>query len=569
MEARNRTLTDWFTRIRTGQVRLPRFQRHEAWGHAEVAGLLEAVLRGLPSGALLTLEVGDHEPFVSRIMAGAPAPTERAIEHLLDGQQRLTALWRSLNDDYDDRTYFIRFEADDDSGETRPTVQSQSRWSRKGVLYPVWADSPQQVRERGLLPLRLCRPGDTATEIREWCQEACGGEIEAAWKLSQRITELGQLVASYNVPFLSLPATTQRDVALDVFIKLNTSSVRLTSFDIVVAQFEETTGRSLHDLVEELNSAVPDLRRYRTPEDVVLDVASLLADRVPSQANYQKLDLDDLAERWSDIGEGLRWAVDFLREERVFDGERLPSVVVLPVLAALHPSLPKSLDAHGNARSLVRKYLWRAFLTARYESSAGGRSLQDYRGIRDLLQGLDAAPPIFDETQFPLPDALILRRARWPKTKDTIARGVLALSLRCGGWDFADGTPASADSVRRREYHHLFPDSLLRNAEVAESESYRALNCALITWNTNRHISAKDPLVYLRERAERGVLGEEAVRERLRTHLIPYEPLAHSFGALDTEQAKEHVRASYEAFLDARADLMAAKAKVLCSGQEL
>jgi len=44
-EARNRTLSDWMTRIRTCQVMLPRFQRLEAWESKEITDLLEVVLR--------------------------------------------------------------------------------------------------------------------------------------------------------------------------------------------------------------------------------------------------------------------------------------------------------------------------------------------------------------------------------------------------------------------------------------------------------------------------------------------------------------------------------------------
>lgn len=69
MEARNRALPDWFTRIRTGQLALPRFQRFESWGHAEVVTLLDSVIRGRPVGAALVLETGGGEPFVSRPMA--------------------------------------------------------------------------------------------------------------------------------------------------------------------------------------------------------------------------------------------------------------------------------------------------------------------------------------------------------------------------------------------------------------------------------------------------------------------------------------------------------------------
>lgn len=110
MEARNRSLNDWFARIR--QVVLPRFQRFEAWTHRMVAGLLDTVLRELPAGALLVLEVGDEEPFVSRVMVGAPENGDKIVEHLLDGQQRLTALWRSLTDNYPDRTYFVEMNSE-------------------------------------------------------------------------------------------------------------------------------------------------------------------------------------------------------------------------------------------------------------------------------------------------------------------------------------------------------------------------------------------------------------------------------------------------------------------------
>src|SRR5438552_260513 len=101
MEARDRRLSEWFNVIGTGRLRLPRFQRGEEWTQDEVQSLLSSVLRDLPAGAALVLEVGDQEPFISRGIVGAPEPTERAVEHLLDGQQRLTALWRSLNDTYE------------------------------------------------------------------------------------------------------------------------------------------------------------------------------------------------------------------------------------------------------------------------------------------------------------------------------------------------------------------------------------------------------------------------------------------------------------------------------------
>jgi hypothetical protein len=567
-------LPEWFTRIRTGQIKLPRFQRFEAWTHGEVTSLLETVLRELPAGATLILEVGETEPFISRVMVGAPPPPyERCVEHLLDGQQRLTALWRSLSDDYPDRTYFVRMVPDEDNdGVATASVVAQSRWMRKEVRYPVWADNPKELHGRGLIPLRLLRPGDLGSEIGDWCDEATA-DVEQSRLVERQIRGLREVVMAYNIPYLSLPVTTRKDVALDVFIKMNTSSVRLSAFDIVVAQLEEATGQSLHDLVASLQQRVPNAEHYRDLGTWVLDAAALREDRTPTQASYQRLDLTRLEEDWDRVVEGIAWAIEVLEAERVFDAERLPTVAVLPILAALHRDVPQDPDAQGNVRKLARSYLWRAFLTQRYEQTVGTRSLQDYRGLRDVLTGggtVETTIPIFNEEFYPLPRVVDLRTAGWPRNREILARGILALSLRAGAHDLADDGPVTRAAVRTREYHHLFPHSVLTtDGLVASVDSFRALNCVLITWRTNRKIAAKSPLRYLRERVDLAELGEQGLRDRLASHLVPYDELANA-GWDDITYPDELASAigqDYERFLDARAQLMLKPIRDLCEGR--
>ncbi|MEK6328486.1 MAG: DUF262 domain-containing protein [Actinomycetota bacterium] len=492
VEARNRRLPDWFTQVRTGQIRLPRFQRHEAWGHNTIINLLETVLRGLPAGAALVLVVGDEEKFVSRPVVGADDFDHKPTEHLLDGQQRITALWRSLHDDYDDRTYFTRFESPDEGEVVR--VVGQSRWMKDDKRRPRWADKPEGIHERGYIPLKLLCPGELGAEISDWCRAAVVGDTpedqERRFAIERKITDLRQHVASYNIPFLSLPATTPPDVALDVFIKMNTTFVRLTPFDIIVAQFEGRTGESLHDLVAKLVERVPALDRYMEPSDLILEVAALREDRAPTQASYLRLDLNRLLGDWEQITSGVAFAVEFLEEEHVFDGDRLPNVAVLRILAALHEHLPE-LDALGNARHLLRKFVWRAFFTNRYEAAVATASFQDFRALRAILtgDGTEDAVPLFDEEHYPLPGPEELVHARWPKTRDSLGRAILNVAIRAGAHDLADDAIATRDQIRKREYHHLFPAALLENdGKISGGKINRALNCALITWNQQDHL---------------------------------------------------------------------------------
>ena len=45
MEARTKSVEDWFSMIREGLLTLPRFQRFEAWRPNQIEGVLENMLR--------------------------------------------------------------------------------------------------------------------------------------------------------------------------------------------------------------------------------------------------------------------------------------------------------------------------------------------------------------------------------------------------------------------------------------------------------------------------------------------------------------------------------------------
>jgi hypothetical protein len=576
MHAHDRFLPEWFNRIRSRQITLPRFQRYVAWGHGEVSGLLTTVLRGLPSGAALILVVGDEEKFKSRTMVDAPESGEKVNEQLLDGQQRLTALWRSLHDKYPDRSYLIGFEDDPGNGGTKlPYVFGQARWNRNGTLYPIWVDDPKECWNRGFVPIKLLRPEDILPEIRKWIATAVPDDHAKQDSLFDQIISLRDKVKEFNLPYLSLPAKTPKEVALDVFIKMNTSSVRLSTYDIVVALVEEETGKSLREHVDTLNSAVPRAAEYADLPSLVLDVVALRQDRIPSQAGYRGINYAQMLNEWEIVIRSIKGMVGFLEDESVFDAQRLPSYTAIPIIAALWDKLPTQPDKLGNARLLVRKFLWRAFLTSRYEQSSTSNALQDYRGLRSLLtDSADTDPvPILNQESYPLPNKEIVMQADWPKRNTILGRGLLALQLKCGAEDIADGAKATVASITSkehpREYHHLFPASTLEDAAVPHEQIFRALNCALVTWRTNRAISNKDPIEYLKERSDNCTLGTEELKRRLRTHLIPYAELAVGYVGLSDDERRSRVKTDYNAFLSKRADLLVRAAHIACAGKAL
>ncbi|MEZ2144790.1 DUF262 domain-containing protein [Bradyrhizobium sp. DN5] len=575
MQARDRDLETWFNRIRSGQLRLPRFQRFEAWDYESVASIVDSILSGLPIGSTLILEIGDKEPFITRSIVGAPAPSERCTEHLLDGQQRLTALWRSLHDLYADVTFFVQLDEPQPSeeGQVPSRIVRVRRWLGKdGRRLPLWADNAAEVYARRLAPVSFLQPSDISAQRQEWCDNVAKGDLGVSRTIESGLRDLQERIKRFNLPMLILEAGTKPATALDVFVKMNTSAVPLDPFDIIVAQFEARSGKSLHKLVTDLNEKCPALRSYVSAEQISLQTAALRANKLPGHASFFQLELGSLDDDWTEITEGVKWAVQVLEEEGVLDEKRLPTITVMPVLAALHKYIPKKLDEHGNARAVIRSYIWRSFATSRYENSSSTRSLQDFRALRDHFEigAAKEAVPVFIELDYPLPTVDELIDAGWPKRKETLARAILAVSLKAGASDIADGNSVSRERLSKREYHHLFPDALLRDdGQLAEKERSRAINCILITMSTNRNISAKEPIQYLSERIARSNLGESVIRDRLRSHVVPFEEL-HVGGyakLASSEERQRKVKADYEAFLRARAHMIRAALDNLAAGR--
>lgn len=563
MEARNKKIEDWFSMIRQGQVVLPRFQRHEAWKTLQIVGILENVLRNppLPIGALLTLEVGSKELFLSRPLVGAPQPTGLPQLHVLDGQQRLTALWRSLNGNYEDYDFFVHLnpipgeddELDDEAD--APAVQHCKRWDRKGIRQPVWADKPVDALARGLIPIPILCPGNEGeAKYQEW--KATVREVHVIKdEVIERISGLRQQVAKYDIPFLSLGPSTGRETALDVFIKLNTSATPLKDFDIVVAQLESAIGESLHEKVDDLIKATPAIRAYGKTEDVILSIAALLMNRPPLKKTYLDPSFGSrFSDVWPRLKTGIQFGTDFLRNEGVLNEKCIPNDAALYLALALWADVPlNGGDVSGNARDLIRKVFWRGCYTDRYGKTSATRAFADYKVLRKHIDGDTSEKcELFDEKAYPLPELEHLEEAGWPGRKDRLPRAIFCTALRRGALDFADGSRMSANNFDDREYHHLYSYGYLEEARGDEYVN-RALNCAAITWTTNRKVGSKAPSEYISERAEAASLGERVVKHRLQTQLIPYDEL---------------VGDDYDEFLEARAVLIERDMTQLCNGEE-
>src|SRR5699024_9256213 len=90
-----------------GSLVIPDFQRNFTWEPKRTALLLESMMSRFPAGTFLFWAIGtENAGFGYRPVQGAPE--REGIEPntlILDGQQRLTSLYRALNGEGDERFY--------------------------------------------------------------------------------------------------------------------------------------------------------------------------------------------------------------------------------------------------------------------------------------------------------------------------------------------------------------------------------------------------------------------------------------------------------------------------------
>ena len=589
MEARNRKLEDWYGKVKRGEIKLPRFQRYEAWDRHRICSMLETVIHNLPLGITLTLEIGEKEEFISRYLKTAPEIDGRVYEHLLDGQQRLTALWRAFHNNYEWETYFIYImEFDDyDKDEDREdmTVFFRGRWKNKaGEKYPLWCDDPVQILRRGFIPTHLLKPEDIQDEIDNWIKTATDSLkptddiekleqfLEFKKAISDRIKDLRSIVTNYNLPYLSLPPRTDKTVALNVFINMNTNSKPLSTYEIIVAEVEIVMGESLHDLQDSLDNKYPFIGRYSVLSDMILTTSALLQNELPNQRGAWDMDKRKMVENWDIMTQGLNRMAEFLKNEGIYDRQRLPTNAVLAVIAALYSDIPKYGDKMGQDELLLKKYLWHSFFTDRYENSAATHAYSDFINLKKVICGEykdDSTPysvediPIFKEHS--LVEIEELLTAEWSKRTTIRGRGILAVACRLGALDFSTGERLDTGNIDGRHYHHIYPDALLKEAEI---NSFLALNCALIKDKTNISIGRKDPLQYLKDRYE--WTSEDIVSERLQSHLIPIPELANGgYEGLSEEEKAEKLQYDFKAFTYKRAELIMNAVRLLADGHQI
>jgi hypothetical protein len=557
------TLVDMYKR---GELRLPEIQRHYVWRATRVRDLLDSLYRGYPSGSILMWET--DEPVPTRDFAIAQETTAFAGRKLLlDGQQRLTSLTAVLGGELVQvrgrkRPIDILFNLDHPDGpptdDTEVTSDEDSPVAAEDELGDE-ADGTDEGDdgEQGLLEKLGRRTFVVASKnlaaLPNWVSVtqvfSTEGDAQLLKKASitsfddprfqrysDRLKKL-RAIKDYTYVVHVLERSMSYEEVTEIFVRVNSLGAKLKSSDLALAQMTSRWPNLLKELEafqEECEKSYFTIDLGHLVRSIVVFATQQCLFRSVASTPVEKLKAG-----WAQAQEGLRFAINFLRTNAGIEDESLlSSPMFLHALAALSRVKDNKLMA-DEQRQLLH---WLLVANARGRYS---------RGSTESLLNEDLAIIFRSGSVAGLMEPVRRQFGRLHvEPGDLAGRGVgsplfslayLALKAQ-GAKDWYSGLGLSLTHQGKLhfiQWHHVIPKSLLKERGYESGEINEIANMAFITGQTNRRISNKEAINYLREVVTKQ--GEAA----LRSQCVPVDETLWS-----TESYRDFLAARRQALAD-------------------
>ncbi|SHG63939.1 GmrSD restriction endonuclease domain-containing protein [Streptoalloteichus hindustanus] len=476
VEKTERDVTTLVGQISGGEIRLPEIQRGYVWKPTQVARLVESLYRGYPTGSLLFWQTTET-PQTREAATGTPQATAAVLPlYLLDGQQRLTSLHRVLTDHPDAQVVFnVETEA----------FQNQSATTAKD---PRWI----KVHE-------VLRPGAKQFPLIQRLHEAVPALDPDV--VGERI---GQLAAVRSRRFhMEILTDFPYEEVAQIFVRVNSGGQRLRTTDLSLATLSARWPGILGKLEDEADYWA---RRDYPDLDVTFLTRALtgaVLGRGLNAWSHGKLVAasdEALEQGWRTVQRGLRHLVPLLRENLGVDHSGLiPShVALLPLIVFLGERPDEPLGA--DTTNAVLYWFLVATIRARYSGSTDTRLGQDIPATREpepikrLLANLGALDTRVEVTANDL-------QGRNYGSPYFFLSYLVARRANATDWWYGTSISANAEGSQKLEYHHIHPQSTLRNHPngYGKGEINEMANLAFISARANRKISNRSPKLYFPE----------------------------------------------------------------------
>ena len=493
-EPQSVTFTSLFAEIGDGTIKIPQFQREFVWSRAQSAKLLDSIVKGYPIGTFIVWKTNERLRSIRNLGAVIlpDTPDGDAVKYVLDGQQRLTSLYATLNGltihrlgrDEDYSAIWVDLGA----GEEDEIVK----------LDNSECPPPQCILLKDLLHGKLQYLASFPEEYQEKIQN-----------YKTRITSYQfSLVMIKDAPL---------DVATEIFTRLNVGGKALTPFEIMVAKtYDENAGFDLSVKVDELKEHLRKIGYETISPMVMLQTVSIISSGDCRGRTILKLTRKQVVETWPKAAESLIRAAEYFRGFfRIPVSHLLPySALIIPFAYFFnkHPNKPA-----GDIQARLADFFWRSSLGGRYSQSMEGHLSQDINKVNEIIQG---QLPKYEWTVDVSAD--FLSRNGYFSASRSFIKALLCLLAYQDPKSFNDNATVRLDNAflkraNSKNFHHFFPTAWLKKQPDMDLPSNHIANITLVDDCLNKNlIRAKSPADYMQTFSQQN----PEIRSCMKTHLI-------------------------------------------------
>ena len=565
------SINELVSKIKRGEIRLPEMQRQYVWQQTRVRDLLDSLYRGYPSGTILTWETG--EGVATRDFAvEQDISVKSSFQLLLDGQQRLTSLSAILlgepihvrgrkkpidilfnlehpdnlkevtevfenetienNSDDDEET---ENNTDNDLDEDTTDANEDELLKRfnqmafvihtnKLVSLPNWVSVTEIFKEPRDKPF-LQKAG-----VEGW------GDPRY-YKYTERLKRL-RLIKDYKYRVHILDREKSYEEVTEIFVRVNSLGTKLKSSDLALAQITAKWRNSL-EIFQKFES---QCMKKGFNFGLAIHIRNLVA-FATGQSRFRtvgNLSKEFLEEKWKDSQKGMEYALNFIRNNVGIDSPALLSSPFIVIALATY-GYSKNYNLSPEENALLRHWGLVANAKARYSRGSTESFLDQDLAAIHKNQNVDRLLQIL-ETQvgrLKIQSSDLENR----NSRSAYFKTMFMAFRKDNAQDWQDQLIISLNNSGAQhalQFHHIFPQALLKRANLSNEKINDISNLAFINGKTNRRISDKAPFDYLPAVIEKN--GKEALIKQC----IPADP---SLWKIE----------SYDKFLEKRRKLIAKK----------
>ncbi len=503
-------------RIRSGDIKIPAFQRAYVWKQNQIIDLLDSIVNNYPIGSILLWESKEKLRH-TRDIAGFRLPDfkeEYPVNYVLDGQQRISSIYGVFTDN---------IKQNDSTSSYNPDVSLFEIYYdfTKEQFYPK---NEINVENKNIIHLRNFL--DTTKFL------------DAVMTLNpmytQNAKELFSKFINYELPVVTIKHRTKEEVGM-IFERINNTGTKLGTLDLMTA-WTWTGDFHLQEKTEELFEELEEKGFGKLNKNTLMQsLSGFIQDDATTKA-ITKLEGKEIRDSWDSYCEALKKSIDFLSTELM-----CKNIDFLPFQQQI-AGFVKFFSIQGvptaEEINTLKKWFWRGAFSTRYSSGTTTTKINNDIEFIKLIRKKQY-DKIEDFKMNITKDVLIATKF---SKANPLTRATLLLIAQHTPKDLYTGVKVdinkSLSQYNRKEFHHVFPNAFLKKSGYSQNIIFSLVNFCFLSSASNKVISSKKPSFYFFN-----IIPQNEKNNILESNLLP----------LDKDIYENN---DYKKFQERRADLL-------------